>query len=50
MKQPKNPTRRQKAIAASSGLDWHIWSVREEDEEKLVLVNKRTGRRRTVIK
>ena len=50
MKQPKKPTRRQKAIAASSGLDWHNWSVLEEDEEKLVLINKKSRKRRTVIK
>ena len=50
MKQPKKPTRRQKIIAASSGLDWHNWSVLEEDEEKLVLINKKSKRHRTVIK
>lgn len=50
MKQPKKPTKRQKIVIASSGLDWKDWSVAEEDDECLVLINKRTKRRRTVIK
>ena len=46
----KNPTRKQKEIIASAGLDWKNWHVYEEDESSLIVISKRSGRRRTLSK
>lgn len=50
MKQPKKPTRAQKEIMKSAGLDWRNWSVAEEVVDQLTLISKKSGRRRTIYK
>lgn len=50
MKNPKRPTRSQKKIITSEGLDWHTWLVVEEDNISLALISKKSGRRRIILK
>lgn len=50
MKQPKKPTLAQKKVIGAAGLEWKTWNVAEEDKERIVLVSKKTGRKRTVKK
>lgn len=50
MKQPKKPTLKQKKWIASSGYDWHEWNVYDEDHISVAIINKKTGRKRLVLK
>lgn len=50
MKQPKKPTLAQKKIMASAGLEWKTWNVAEENENQLVLISKKSGRKRVIEK
>lgn len=44
------PTLNQKKIMTKAGLDWHTWNVAEEKEDALVLISKKSGRKRTIQK
>lgn len=50
MKQEKKPTRQQKEYIKAAGLDWRNWNVIKDEETILVIVNKKTGTRRTIRK
>lgn len=46
----KKPTLAQKKLMTANGLDWKTWNVQSEDEETLVLISKKSGRKRTIYK
>ena len=50
MKQPKKPTRNQKELIANNGLVPQNWMVLEENREQLVIISRRSGRRRELEK
>lgn len=50
MKQPKKPTLAQKRFMTESGLDWKTWNVAEETDDAMVLISKKSGRRRIIKK
>lgn len=50
MKQPKKPSRRQKECMSAHYLDWKKWMIVEETEFYLKIINKETGRRKTIDK
>ena len=50
MKQPKAPTLAQKKLIAGAGLKWKNWSVVDEDNPSLTIINKGSGRRRVILK
>ena len=50
MKQPKKPILAQKKILQSKGLDWKNWSVAQDRADKLIVINKKSGKRRGLVK
>lgn len=50
MKQPKRLTRAQKEAASAHHLSAKNWALVEENEFYLVLINKISGKRRTIDK
>lgn len=50
MRNPKRPTREQKKKIVAAGLDWMTWLVLEEDSQSMVLISKKSGRRRVLMK
>ena len=50
MKQPKKPTLIQKKKISDAGLNWRNWAVVDDLEDRLILVNKMTKKKRTVKK
>lgn len=44
------PTLNQKKIMTKAGLDWNTWNVAEENDETIVLISKKSGRKRTIKK
>lgn len=50
MQKVKKPTLRQKKAITAAGLDWHTWNVANEDNIGLLLISKRTGRKRLILK
>ena len=46
----KKPTLAQKTLMKTHGLDWQTWNVLSEDAETLVLISKKSGRKRTICK
>ena len=50
MKQPKKPTLGQKKIMAAAGLDWKNWSVIRENSTALDVINKKSGRKKMILK
>lgn len=50
MKQPKKPTLSQKKVIAQAGLEWKTWNVGGEDDNSMLLVSKKSGKRRVILK
>lgn len=50
MKQPKKPTLAQKKLIVAAGLNWRNWAVADDLEDRLILANKMTKKKRTVKK
>lgn len=50
MKQPKKPTLAQKKIIVAAGLRWQTWNVASEDKISLVLISKKSGKRKVILK
>lgn len=50
MKQPKKPTLAQKKMIAAAGYRWENWNVANEDNMAFTIVNKKTGKRRVILK
>lgn len=50
MKNPKKPTRAQKKIISTAGLDWHTWLVTNEDSSTLTLISKKSGMKKVIHK
>lgn len=50
MKQPKRPTRNQKEIINSHGLNANNWMIQKESEFYLYLINKESGKQRIIDK
>lgn len=50
MKQPKKPTLAQKKIMRKEGLDWKDWNVAQEDNLSITVVEKKTGKRKCLLK
>lgn len=50
MKQPKKPTRANKELMSRNGLVADNWMVVSEDKEKLVVISKRSQKKRTLMK
>lgn len=50
MKQPKKPTLEQKKAIRAAGLDWKTWNVIEENKLSLILISKKSGRKKVVVK
>ena len=50
MKQPKRPTRDNKVLMSKNNLNAENWMVLSENKAELILISKRTGRRRTLTK
>lgn len=50
MKQPKKPTLAQKKKISDAGLNWSSRTVTDDLEDRLILVNKMTKKKRTVKK
>lgn len=48
MKQPKRPTLQQKKLINKAGMDWKEWNVENQSDDRLVLIRKRTGERKTI--
>ena len=46
----KKPTLAQKKLMKVHGLDWQTWNVLSENEETLVLISKKSNRKRTIHK
>lgn len=46
----KKPTLAQKKLMKLHGLDWETWNVLKEDADTMVLVSKKSGRKRTIYK
>lgn len=46
----KKPTLAQKKLMKAHGLDWQTWNVQWEDSKTLVLISKKSGRKRTICK
>lgn len=46
----KKPTLKQKKIISAAGLDWKTWNVAEEDNISLLLISKKSGRKRLILK
>ena len=50
MKQPKKPTLAQKQTMTKVGLKWKTWNVVSEDNNSIVLISKKSGKRRVIVK
>ena len=50
MKQPKKPTLVQKKAMTEAGLHWKTWNVASEDKISLVLISKKSGKRKVIFK
>ena len=50
MKQPKKPTRTQKALIRENKLDWNEWMVKNEDNISIALMHKETGEIKVILK
>ena len=46
----KKLTLAQKKLIKTHGLDWETWNVLKEDTDTMVLVSKKSGRKRTIRK
>lgn len=44
------PTLAQKKLMKAHGLDWNTWNVEKEDDTSIVLISKKSGRRRVLRK
>ena len=50
MKQPKRPTRENKVLMSKNNLNTENWMVLSENKAELVVISKRSNRRRTLTK
>lgn len=50
MKQPKKLTRIQKEVLRASGLNWKNWALLSQSESYLRVINKESGRIRSVCR
>lgn len=50
MKQPKKPTLEQKKLMSEHGLRWKNWSVMSEDNISVLVISKKSGKRRVLLK
>ncbi len=50
MKQPKKPTLAQKKVITEAGLNWKTWNVASEDNISLLLISKKSGRKKLILK
>lgn len=50
MKQPKKPTLAQKKAMTKVGLKWKTWNVASEDKCSIVLISKKSGKRKVIWK
>ena len=46
----KRPTLAQKKLIEAAGLKWETWNVVSEDEKSLVLMSKKSKKKRTINK
>ena len=46
----KKPTLTQKKLMTANRLDWQTWNVLSENAETLVLISKKSNRKRTIHK
>lgn len=50
MKQPRRPTRAQKALIRENKLDWNEWMVKDEGNISISLIHKETGKIIVILK
>lgn len=50
MKNGKSPTKKQKIVLTENKLDYNNWLVIEDDKNKMVIQNRKSGKIKSIIK